>query len=383
MVGLREIEFLNLLSKNSDYFLYCSEISYQILMNTALKDVKENLRILSVHEPCMVHVPASLHFQESQALTLSTIPAGHCPGSVMFLLESPSSTVLYTGDIRIAKGDIQKFTQLQRADGCAKRIDALYLDTTFLDPKYYHFPLRKDSGMELCRLIQEWTDQSHRHHVQLVMPAKYGYEFLYVEIFKKLGIKVHVTDEIFKLYQNVAEVESSLTANPEKAKVHACQQKGFFGFRDYLSCLRTEHKLRCIKCSAMWYQKSDKEAVQELSRSKDHFHQIVYSSHSSFSELVDIVKYLQPKKVVPCVVPDRSSEYKVSRILETILGERSPKCKKKPLDHQAGSSRVLEFKYLKRKSREWGRDADARAAIIKKAYEDLPSPPRPKVEYGD
>lgn len=33
-------------------------------------------------------------------LSVTTVPAGHCPGSVMFLFEQNDKKILYTGDFR-------------------------------------------------------------------------------------------------------------------------------------------------------------------------------------------------------------------------------------------------------------------------------------------
>ena len=42
----------------------------------------------------------SLEGDEPHALTVTLIPADHCPGSVMFLLVSKEKYVLFTGDFR-------------------------------------------------------------------------------------------------------------------------------------------------------------------------------------------------------------------------------------------------------------------------------------------
>ena len=37
-------------------------------------------------------------------------------------------------------------------------------------------------------------------------------------------------------------------------------------------------------------------------------HRVCYSTHSSLTELTDFIKHFAPKKVIPCVVPDREKD---------------------------------------------------------------------------
>lgn len=39
--------------------------------------------------------------EETSNLTVTAIPAAHCPGSVMFLFEQDDQKILYTGDFRL------------------------------------------------------------------------------------------------------------------------------------------------------------------------------------------------------------------------------------------------------------------------------------------
>ena len=65
-------------------------------------------------------------------MTLTAIPAGHCPGSAMLLIEGGDGTVLYTGDFRFDIGTVGKLPSLHDTYGQPKVIDALHCDTTFL-----------------------------------------------------------------------------------------------------------------------------------------------------------------------------------------------------------------------------------------------------------
>ena len=81
---------------------------------------------------------------ETHILTVTLIPAGHCPGSVMFLLFSKEKFVLSTGDFRSQVGHTKQinylFDNLQEVAGHS--FDNIYIDTTFC---------KTDSNFILCR----------------------------------------------------------------------------------------------------------------------------------------------------------------------------------------------------------------------------------------
>ena len=98
MVGLNEPELFEKL-KYYNSKIYCHRVSAALL--SALP--------LYVHlTPFIVHLDSdnettlnvSLEGDETHTLTVTLIPAGHCPGSVMFLLVSKEKSVLFTGDFR-------------------------------------------------------------------------------------------------------------------------------------------------------------------------------------------------------------------------------------------------------------------------------------------
>jgi Cft2 family RNA processing exonuclease len=85
-------------------------------------------------------------------LAVTAIPAGHCPGSAMFLIRrDPEAvtgtlsdkfgrttplTVLYTGDFRFRIGATLKLRSLfDENKQLLRRINAVYVDTTFWLPQ--------------------------------------------------------------------------------------------------------------------------------------------------------------------------------------------------------------------------------------------------------
>lgn len=84
MVGLYTLQYS--LSK-SDKFLYASEISCAILKKQ-YPVLENNVKVLDIYKPTTLLL-------EGGNISVLPIPAGHCPGSVMFLFETNIS-VLYT-----------------------------------------------------------------------------------------------------------------------------------------------------------------------------------------------------------------------------------------------------------------------------------------------
>ncbi|KAJ2899167.1 DNA repair metallo-beta-lactamase [Zalerion maritima] len=104
--------------------------------------------------------------------TVVMIDANHCPGSCLFLFEKPISRlakkqrILHCGDFRAAKEHIThpllrpETTDPVTGKTVRQTIDACYLDTTYLNPKY-SFPPQRDviaSCAELCATMQAEPD---------------------------------------------------------------------------------------------------------------------------------------------------------------------------------------------------------------------------------
>uniref|UniRef100_T1GQK7 Metallo-beta-lactamase domain-containing protein n=1 Tax=Megaselia scalaris TaxID=36166 RepID=T1GQK7_MEGSC len=68
-------------------------------------------------------------------ICVTSFPAQHCPGSVMFLLQSNQKNILYTGDFRISLSRFEKYSRLKEI-----KLHEIYLDSTFLTEEYTYFP---------------------------------------------------------------------------------------------------------------------------------------------------------------------------------------------------------------------------------------------------
>lgn len=225
----------------------------------------------------------------------TAVPAGHCPGSIMFYFETDQDNVLYTGDFRWKASDLKQLKILQRIK---EDLHAIYLDSTFLLPEFNAFPGQHESVAVVEKLTKEWLSASKVNRVFLEIPARFGSEFLLLQLYKKLKLEMHLL--------NVDQC-CLLPFIPEMRQFIAPQLndsvKIVVGMRN--SELNPRFQWRTIKPSAMYWTNWTKgdAIVKGDERRKDMF-RICYSSHSSREEIFGLLKLLQPQRINLNVQPD-------------------------------------------------------------------------------
>ncbi|XP_066935253.1 protein artemis-like isoform X2 [Clytia hemisphaerica] len=103
------------------------------------------------------------HQNKGQNLVVTLLSAGHCVGSVMFLIEGSGGKVLYTGDFRLGEKEISKIP----TSFC--NVKSVYVDTTFCCPLVPDFPTRVDTTEAIISIIKSnftATDEKHQPIVQ-------------------------------------------------------------------------------------------------------------------------------------------------------------------------------------------------------------------------
>ncbi|KAI8391368.1 DNA repair metallo-beta-lactamase-domain-containing protein [Radiomyces spectabilis] len=207
---------------------------------------------------------------EGSDVTVTLIDANHCPGSVLFLFKVPQPhgktlRYLHTGDFR-ANPRMCLHPSIKQPENPI--IDILYLDTTYLNPKYA-FPAQEESVAAACKLVRQYAGMEEMDDGQnriekwfqkkltavtadeestlvtettttltttsseaaetpekrlLVVVGTYsiGKEKMFYNIAKTLNSKVFVTDKkkyIIDCLDN-PELSSMLTDDPRSAQVH-------------------------------------------------------------------------------------------------------------------------------------------------------------------
>ncbi|TMS02867.1 Protein artemis [Larimichthys crocea] len=151
MKGLKGPKLKRKLQSSRTVRLYCSFVTKELLLsNPKYAFWEEYILPLELESPTQIPLVDEAS-GEKEDLVVTLLPAGHCPGSVMFLFEGSQGNVLYTGDFRFAVGDASRIEHLHSGSR-VKDIQTVYLDSTFYDPRFYQIPTRDEEFFQGSRL---------------------------------------------------------------------------------------------------------------------------------------------------------------------------------------------------------------------------------------
>ncbi|XP_021798640.1 protein artemis isoform X1 [Papio anubis] len=314
MKGLRAPTLKRRLECSLKVYLYCSPVTKELLLTSPKYRFWEK------------------RIKEEIVVTL--LPAGHCPGSVMFLFQGNNGTVLYTGDFRLAQGEVARM-ELLHSGGRVKDIQSVYLDTTFCDPRFYQIPSREECLSGILELVRSWITRSPYHVVWLNCKAAYGYEYLFTNLSEELGVQVHVNK--LDMFRNMPDILHHLTTD-RNTQIHACRHPKAEEYFEWskLPCGITSRNriplhIISIKPSTMWFgERSRKTNV--IVRTGESSYRACFSFHSSYSEIKDFLSYVCPMNAYPNVIPVGTTMDKVVEILKPLCrSSQSMEPKYKPL----------------------------------------------------
>uniref|UniRef100_A0A8C3TCD3 Protein artemis n=1 Tax=Chelydra serpentina TaxID=8475 RepID=A0A8C3TCD3_CHESE len=335
MKGLRAPSLKRRLECSLKVHLYCSPVTKELLLTSPKYKFWENRIVaLEVETPTQISLLDEAS-GEKEDIVVTLLPAGHCPGSVMFLFQGPNGTVLYTGDFRLAKGEAARM-ELLHSGTRVKDIQSVYLDTTFCDPRFYQIPSREECLNGILELVRSWITLSRYHVVWLNCKAAYGYEYLFTNLSEELGVKVHVNK--LDMFNNMPEILYHVTTD-RHTQIHACRHPRDDDYLrgNRLPCGMTSRngtplRIISVKPSTMWFGERTRK-TNIIVRTGESSYRACFSFHSSYSEIKDFLGYIRPVNVYPNVVPMGSTADEVVKILKPLCKSYSIKSepKYKPL----------------------------------------------------
>lgn len=263
-------------------------------------------------------------------LSVTPLPAGHCPGSVMFLLEGPAARVLYTGDFRINVGDTPRLRTLFRTNGQLRQpIDSVYVDTTFCVPNLPSLPTRSVCADLVLKMCIDWfkdeqANPANPRCVHISTNYDFGYEFLLIILASYFKCKIHATQLQYDKYKYTNCMSNILTTSFD-TKLHFCRQ----GKNRFCSSLPDgcESNVLTIAPSALRFAKmssgaaSCSKAVDNVEYVNKNFIRVLYSSHASLEEVVDFLKHIRPKTLFANVEPVNCDLKAIEQKLRQILSQ--------------------------------------------------------------
>lgn len=278
--------------------------------------VHEQLRVdRSFLHPLPMQRKVVLHSQ-GRPVSVVLLDANHCPGAVMLLFTVGNRTVLHVGDFRWNRNIMSAQTALQPFLTGQQRLNDLYLDTTYCDPKYT-LPTQDEAIQATVAIASKEYQKYSRMRLLLLFGAyTIGKERIYLAVAERLGLKVYVDKRRYRILQALdwpRERLDRFTTSPHDTCLwvvplgHINMKK----LPSYLSLNKGGPSFdRVIGFRPTGWSLSTKGQglIKSSVRGAVTVHSVPYSEHSSFPELVDCVASLRPQRIIPTVSVSKSQE---------------------------------------------------------------------------
>lgn len=262
--------------------IYCSEVT-GTLLKAKLEVSSRLVRPLEIGQAHVI--PLSSDGKETMTVTL--IEANHCPGAVMFLFEGYFGRILYTADFKYTPSI---FTS-PGLEGPLS-IDVLYLDNTYNDPGCT-WKTTEDSLEKIEEIISPIVDDANI----VIALHNLGKEELLVHIARKFQRWIVVTPNRFETLQ-LLELPNVFTTDEDASNIRVVSQASL-NWKNLMHWNDTDRKSIVIVPTGL-FKLSKKQKIYDHSN----VHLVPYSCHSSYSELMEFVAKVCPRKIIPIVKGD-------------------------------------------------------------------------------
>ncbi|KAK8588619.1 hypothetical protein V6N13_087524 [Hibiscus sabdariffa] len=282
--------------------IFCSHLTSLLLIRT-LKVPPRFIFPLPLNDPVVV-----------DGCEVILIDANHCPGAVQFLFKVPTKNGIFeryvhTGDFGYCHS-MKLNSYLIGFVGC----DAIFLDATYCDPNFV-FPSQEESVDYVVSVVDRIGKESGKKRV-LFLIATYvvGKDKFLVEVARRCKSKICVDGRHMEILRVLGYGDDVVfTEDDSESDIHVVDwsvlgetlpffRPNFVIMEEIMVEKRYEMVVGFVLTGCTYELKRNKFVVQ----SKDTFeiHLVPYNEHSSYDELREYVKFLNPKRVIRTVGMD-------------------------------------------------------------------------------
>lgn len=273
---------------------------------------------------------------------VTLLDANHCPGAIMFLFQIGTKRILHVGDFRWHKEKMRQLPPLEAFISSKYRLDELMLDTTYCNKKYAKLPTQEEAIRAAIQVMHKEMndDKSVRRAFfknvnntgnnecsdqTLFLFGAYsiGKERIYMSAAKHFKKKICVDSRRLKMIKafnwpddemkifTTNKSESNLWVVPlghinfdqmtKYMKQKSSKTKG-------LSIPKIYRRVVGFRPTGWTFSPNRNEIISKRTSRQSTIYGVPYSEHSNFSELVDCLFCLKPRKITPTVGVSKSNE---------------------------------------------------------------------------
>ncbi|CAL5067505.1 unnamed protein product [Urochloa decumbens] len=237
-----------------------------------------------------------------EGVTVTLLEANHCPGAALIHFRlCDGKTYLHTGDFRASRS-MQLHPLLQKG-----RINLLYLDTTYCNPKY-KFPHQEDVIDFIVRTARRYLKKQPK---TLIVVGAYsiGKENVYLAISQALEVPIYTDASRRRILHSFgwSDLSKRICSCNQSSPLHVLPlgSVNHKNLKKYLETLNQRFlSVLAFRPTGWTFSEAtgkQLDLIKPSSNGSVTTYGVPYSEHSSFTELRDFVMFLRPLKVIPTV----------------------------------------------------------------------------------
>ena len=222
---------------------------------------------------------------DSESFNVTLIDANHCPGAVMYLFEGYFGCVLATGDFRFNRSIIEQSKIVE------KDIEICFLDNTYFNPLFSRMPSRESAAEQTVNILKNQLEKETNVIIEFKM-KNLGKEELLVSVSKSLGAPVCVSPHRYKMYVSILGLDPKhfTTTFDESTLLFVSDTE----LNDEAKIILSLKNIKQVIPTAL-------NMISGIQNRAGSLFSIPYSDHSSYDEIVEFVKLVKPKRLIPIV----------------------------------------------------------------------------------